>query len=218
MVKQQKQSGLQTVLLRNAFYRDGCHFIKLALLLVLAAIGLLATAITYEFTHPAQPRYFAITADGRLIKIFPLTQPVVSDDFVTQWTANAVRKTFMLDYIHWREQLQSASNDYTSSGWHGFIAALEQSNDLKTLQAYNMVANATLTAAPQIARKEVVDGHYAWNVQVPLLITFTGHDKTITVPLEVTVIVLRESVQNYPQRIAINNFIAQTINPSVENS
>lgn len=217
MSKQLEQNnGLKTVLLRNAFYRDGYRIAKLLLLLVFAINVILAGAIVYQVTHPAKPRYFAVTADGRLIKINPLSQPVVDDAFVEQWTANAVRKTFMLDYIHWKAQLQDASGNYTTQGWHSFLVALQQSNDLTTLMHYKMVADAELTAAPQVVRKSVVDGEYAWNVQLPILVTFSGHGKTISMPLEVTVIVLRQPVQNYPERIAINNFIAQTINPNVE--
>jgi len=209
------KSGLKTVILRNAFYRDSYRLVKGLLLVVLLINVILVGAIFYQVTHPAKPRYFAVTADGRLIKIHPLSQPVVSDTFVEQWTADAVRKTFMLDYIHWKAQLQEASSNYTGQGWHSFLTALRQSNDLKTLMHYKMVADAKLTAAPQVVRKSVVSGEYAWNVQMPVLVTFSGHGKTINIPLQVTVIVLRQPVQNYPQRIAINNFIAQTINPNV---
>lgn len=211
----EKESGLKAVLLRNAFYRDGYRLVKMLFVVVLAINVILAGTILYQVANPAKPRYFAVTADGRLIKIYPLSQPVVTDNFVEQWTANAVRQTFMLDYLHWRAQLQTASSNYTSSGWHSFLTALKQSNDLKTLMHYKMVADVKLTAAPQVVRKSVVGGEYAWNVQMPLLITFSGPGKTINIPLQVTVIVLRQPVQNYPQRIAINNFIAQTVNPNV---
>jgi len=215
MAKENKNSGLEMVLLRNAFYGDNYRFAKMVLVVLLALNFVLGVSLAYLMSHPVEPRYFAVTADGRMIAENPLSQPVVSDDFVLQWTANAVRKTFMLDYVHWQTQLQDTSGDYTADGWHSFVAALQQSNDLKTLTHFHMVADAELTAAPQIVRREVVSGHYAWNVQMPLLITFKGHARTISIPLKVTVIVLRQPVQNYPDRIAINNFIAQTVDPSV---
>lgn len=209
-----KASGLEMVLLRNAFYGDNYRFAKMVLAVLLALNLVLGLSFAYLLANPVKPRYFAVTADGRMIAENPLSQPVVSDDFVLQWTANAVRQTFMLDYVHWQSQLQDASGDYTTDGWHSFVAALQQSNDLNTLTHFHMVADAQLTAAPQIVRREVVDGHYGWNVQMPLLVTFKGHGKTISIPMQVTVIVLRQPVQDYPNRIAINNFIAQTVDPN----
>jgi len=171
---------------------------------------MLIIGITYRATHPTPPRYFATTPDGRLINIHPLNDPVVTDDFVLQWSAEAARKAFDLDFVNWKEQLQNASQNFTPAGWNWFLQQLKSSNNLNTLTSLKMVSDAQITGAPQLLRKAVIDGHYAWKIQVPLLVTYQNEARSITQTVNLTMIVLRMPVQDYPQRIAINNFIADT--------
>ena len=61
--------------------------------------------IFYKWVYPPQAEYFTTTADRRIIMLYPLSDPVLPDDFILQWSTDAVRKAFSLDYKHWREQL-----------------------------------------------------------------------------------------------------------------
>lgn len=202
--------GLDLVIMRNMFYRDNYYRILFCVLLMLAINVILVGMVYHKWTHPPLPQYFAATPDGRIIKVHALTDPTLPDDFVLQWTANAVHKAFTLDFVHYREQLQEASSNFTSDGWNYFIDKLQQSNNLDTIKNLKMVSNAVITGAPQVVMKAIVGGHYAWNVKLPMLITYISDQKTINQPVNVTVLVLREPVQYYPQKIAINNiFIEQ---------
>lgn len=207
--------GLKLIILRNAFYRDSYRRVVIALFVVLGINCILGFMIFYKWTNPPTPQYFATTADGRIIMLHKLTDPVVTDDFIVQWATNAVRGAFSLDYIHWREQLEQAANNFTPEGWKYFLNSLRNSNNLKTLTSLKMVSNVTVTAAPQVVEKEIVGGHFAWKVEMPLLITYESAEHTIHMPVNVTLIVIRMPVQNYPQRVAINNFLAGSINPDV---
>lgn len=203
--QKRRQKGLEMVVTRNNFYRDHYYFTLFAVLLVLAINVFLGFMIFYKWQHPAEPQYFATSADGRIIKVHALDDPAVSDDFVVQFASETLQKSFSLDYMHWKAQLQEAQNNFTPDGWNYFTDALKKSNNLKTLVELKMVSNVEMTGAPEIVTKAVVGGHYAWNIQVPVLLTFTNGKKTIRTPINFTVIVLRESAQYYPQKIAINN-------------
>lgn len=202
-----KNEGLPLVLLRNAFYRDGYRVALTALFIVLIINCGLAALLFYQFKNPPEPQYFAITPDGRMINNYRLDDPVFSDDHVLQWTANAVRQSFSLDFMHWTDQLQSASNKFSADGWRHFLQALKQSNNLETLTKLKMVSDAQVTGAPKILQKAVLGGHYVWKIQLPILVTYTNSTQVIPVPMEVTVIVMRVSVEENPERIAINNFL-----------
>lgn len=205
-----KDGALKLVLYRNAFYRDGYKRLLFCLLLLLAVNGLLGFAVFYRYTHPPQPQYFAATADGRLIAIHPLTDPVLSDQQVLQFVAKAVRDMYALDYIHWRAQLQHVQSYFTVYGWQYYIDALRSSDNLNTLRKLKMVVSSQITGAPHIARKTIISGRYAWKVEVPLLVTYRGaKGQAIRQSMKVTLIILRVAVQDNPSRIAINNFIPQ---------
>ena len=70
-----------------------------------------------------------------------------------------------------------------------------------------MVSDVKITTPPVVLQKSVVSGHYAWKVRMSIMISYISDSKVINMPFEVTLIILRESVSNYPDRIAINNFL-----------
>jgi intracellular multiplication protein IcmL len=208
--EEMKKNALELVVLRNAFYRDNYYRALYSLLLLVVVNLALVGMIVYEWDNPPAPQYFATTATGVIIKIHALSDPVVPDNFVTQFASDAVRKAFDLDYVHWQDQLQEASNNFTPYGWRWFIKALQDSNNLKSLTSLKMVSNASVTGAPQILEKEIVGGRYAWKIRMPLLVTYTaGEANTIRMPMNITLIVIRVPVKDNPQRIAINNFIPE---------
>lgn len=202
-----KEDGLTLVLLRNLFYRDGYRLAVFALFIVLIINCGLASLLFYQVKNPPQPQYFAITPDGRIIKNYRLDDPIFPDNQILQWTADAVRQTFSLDYMHWQDQLQTASSKFNEAGWREFLKALKSSNNLETLTKLKMVSNAEITGAPRLLQKMPLGGHYVWKVQLPILVTFNNNAQVIPVPMEVTLIVMRVPVEESPERIAINNFL-----------
>lgn len=216
MIKKKSKinSGLEMVVMRNQFYRDGYYRVLFCVLFMLAVNVVLAGLLYIKWTNPPEPQYFATTAQGQIIKIHKLSDPVFPDDMVLQFAADSVRKAFNLDYIHWREQLKDASENFTPDGWVYFSSKLKETNNLKTLVDQNMVSDAQITGAPQVVRESIVSGHYAWNIQLPLLVTFTNGSNTIHMPIEMTVIVIRVPVKYYPKRLAINNIFSKTVSAS----
>ena len=209
-----KEEGLKLVLLRNEFYRDNYRKAAMAFLLLIILNAILAAAVFYKMTHPAKPQYFAITDDGKIISLYALSDPMLSNDKVLQWSTVAARKAFALDFLHWREQLQDASNYFTPDGWKYFLTALQQTNNLKTLADLKMVSDATITGAPELLENSVLDGHYAWKIQLPLMVTYQNAERTIPQPTLVTMIVIRMPVEENPDGVAINNFIMDTRGPA----
>lgn len=207
--KKLAQEGLTLVLMRNAFYQDNYRRALFVLGVLVLINVLLFVSIAYRYLHPQEPQYFATNAQYQLIKWRPLSDPDVDDNYVLQWVANAVRASFSLDYIHWRSQLQSAAVNFTPSGWSWFVKALETSGDLNTLMKLNMVSTVTITGAPSFLYQGVLQGRYVWQVQLPMMITYTNPTmpKTINLPLKVNLMVVRVPVQDNPNRIAINQFL-----------
>lgn len=201
--------GLTLVLMRNAFYRDNYRRAVLSLIIVFFIDIVLGASIAYRYLNPPEPQYFATTASSQLIKFHPLTDPVVDDNYVLQWTANAVQQAFSLDFIHWRQQLMQAANNFTPSGWHFFLSAFKQSGDLDTLVHLQMVSNAVVTGAPVILYQNVLGDRYVWKIELPILITYISTAKTIHQPLKITVMVDRVPVQDNPNQIAINEFLPE---------
>ena len=74
-----------------------------------------------------------------------------------------------------------------------------------------MVSDVKITKPPAILQETVVGGHYAWKINMSIMVTYVGDSNTINMPYEVTIIVVREPVGDYPNKIAINNFLPKVI-------
>ena len=205
-------AGLPGVVARNQFYQDNYYCTRLAVFLLLIVNFLLIFMIVYKYFNPPHPVYFPTTPDGRMIVAHALKDPLLSDDRVLQWSTDAVRKSFSLDYEHWRAQLQDASENFTPDGWRDFKESLKSTNNLKTLTQLKMVSDIQITGAPKSLERAVVSGHFAWKISMPLLLTYTSSNHAdIKMLMNATVIVLRMPETDYPQGIALNNFIAQPV-------
>jgi len=200
--------ALKLVRLRNNFYRDSYRRVLAVLLfMVVANIGLLGL-LAYRMTHVTPTRYFATSADGRITPLQPLSQPLVSVSALLQWANQAAVDAYSYNFVNYRKQLQAASEYFTPSGWRTYEAALKSSRNLETVIARKLVVTAVATGAPVILDQRVVNGRYAWKVQMPLLVTYQSASTLFQQPLVVTMIVTRVSMRDVPKGIAISQFIA----------
>lgn len=205
--EQRAESALGAVMLRNAFYRDSYKKALISLIAVILLDIILVAGVAYKILNPPSPQYFPTTADGRMVPVIPLSNPAVSNSYVEQWAADAVRRSFSLDFMHWRSQLSDAEANYTPQGWKWFVDSLKASNNLNTLRDKKMVSTARVTGAPRVVRSQVVDGTYMWQVQMPVLVVYQNINRSISTPMNVTVLVVRAPVKDYSDRIAINNVL-----------
>ena len=84
-----EQGGLETVQQRNEFYRDNYQRILAVLLVLLFANILLVGLVYYQVSHEPDPQYFAVSNDGKIVKLYALTEPVISQSVLLQWAADA---------------------------------------------------------------------------------------------------------------------------------
>lgn len=203
-----KTGGLEQVLERNAYYSDQYYLSFLVMVFLLFINIILLVGIVYKITHPPQPVYFPTNADGSIIDDYALSDPVKSDDYVLQWTSDQVRLAFSQDYVHYKAQFMDVQGSFTNSGWNDFFDAVKKSNNLTTLTTQKMVSSAEITTAPYIVKKLILSGHYAWNIKMSIAIKFeNSQNSPIIQTYDVNVVVLREPVVDYPDGIAINNFL-----------
>ena len=179
--------GMELVMFRNAFYRDQYRQASIAFVILIMINALLIFGITYKAIQPATVRYFAVSPDGRMINSRALSDPTVTDSYVLQWTADKVRASFSQDFIHYRGQLQSVADAYTSNGWDDFYHSMEKSNNLKTLVAKDMVSNAKITAPPVIEQKTIVSGHYAWKIKMSIMVSFINQNNKCNTRLTILI-------------------------------
>ena len=121
--------------------------------------------------HPVR-EYFA-TDNGRLFPIIPMSQPYRKAANVIQYAKDTMNRSFTLDFLNWRQQLEDVRGDYTREGFKSFIASLQSSGVLETIRTRRM--NLSITAGTGVLIKEGIEGGvYVWYVEVPLELKLSG--------------------------------------------
>ena len=187
------EDALEVVKLRNNFYKDNYRKTMIALLLMVIISGMSVSFNYYLITHRPQPEYFATDASGRIIKLQPLSAPVVSASALLEWATRAAVAGYSYNFVDYRKQLQQASQFFTPSGWKNFELALTRSRNLQTVMASKMVATAVATGAPVIEDQRVLFGRYTWRISLPILVKYESANRSFSQSL-----VIRMNVQRVP--------------------
>lgn len=201
------EDALTAVALRNTFYRDGQR--KLIIVLLVSMLGnfLLAGILAYLLSHPPLPKYFATSINGRITPLFPLNEPNQSDPAVLQWANTAAIAAFSFNFVNYKSELQASSLFFTPEGWDQFLTALTQSNNLDAVKAKKLIVSAVATRAPIILQKGILNGKYAWRVQMPILVTYQSASDFSQQNNVVTMLITRISTLNSPRGIGISQFV-----------
>jgi len=206
---QQKVSGLELVRFRNFFYRDGYRKSMTVLLMSMGLNLALAALVVIQFVTKPSPVYFATQSNGSLIEIQPLNEPMVDQDMLITWATRAAVASYSFNFVDWQNDLQDVQQYYTETGFKNFMEALKNSGNLDTVVAKRLVVQATVVDVPRIVQQGLIQGRYAWKIQIPMLIKYTSASEELRQPVLVTMLVARVPTTQKPQGIAIAQFVVE---------
>ncbi len=169
---------LQAVKLRNDFYRDNFRRIVLVAILSFLLNIILCVALYFTNTKPTQVLYFAVTQQGELIKMQPLSSPVLGPEQLESWVTENVPKIYAIDYVHFQDELRGVRQYFTDYGWNQFTQAFQPT--LNKITSGQYVVSAAVTDVPYIVGMKLINGVASWQVQVPIKITFRQGDQAST--------------------------------------
>lgn len=116
------------------------------------------TGIIYGMPEPTRS-YADLQADG-------------DDALVLYWAYLAVGNMFDYDYVNYRKVIQNASSYFTANGSQNFTKALVDSRNLQTVKERSAVVIPVITGEVKLLGTKMVAGHYVWDVQVPIQLTY----------------------------------------------
>lgn len=204
-----KRDAIATIVTRNQFYQDGYRLLlKVALVQGLLVAVLVSSLIAIFVFDKPEYRFFATTADGRIVDVVPLNAPYRGD--VVAWASQAAVEAMTFSFSDYRMRLQNSARFFTQRGWQTFVDALNSSRILETIDKRQLNLRGTPRAAPQIKRQGVVNGIYQWVLEMPYDIEYLGPQGTgIPQPTvgRLTLVVQRIPTLENPEGIGIDQWI-----------
>ena len=108
-----KQDALELVVLRNEFYRQNYRRALMIFLVMVLSNILLVGAVYYLYNDRPEPVYFAVDEYGEITPFYALSDPVLSEIEIKDWSKSAVLQIYSYDFVNWRQQYQKISQLFT---------------------------------------------------------------------------------------------------------
>ena len=185
------------------YYRTNYRrILGLIIILVWVALGQVFV-LSYLGLRVPQPDYYVTSDNGNTIPVQPLDRPIVSDKYVVEWSALAIRSAYNLDFVHWHDQLAKTAIYFTPEAFQRFKDALDASKVTEQLESSKLISSAVVTSSPVILNKGTLNGRYFWKIKMPLLVTYTSASSGSKSSLIVTLLVSRVPSLETPKGIQI---------------
>src|SRR3989338_9858408 len=95
---------------------------------LLAVVGIVLTVLLVWMVYDRkQPEYFAAVTTGEVVPMHALSEPVVTNQFIEQWSALTARLIYNLNFSTYQQQLDQIKGRFTSDGWNSMMNALTHS-------------------------------------------------------------------------------------------
>ncbi|OGT26884.1 MAG: hypothetical protein A3I77_05870 [Gammaproteobacteria bacterium RIFCSPLOWO2_02_FULL_42_14] len=191
----------------NKFYRDSYRRL-MSILLFLVVIGVaLSLILMWMSFDRAQPKYYASVISGQVTQLHALSEPVVSNPFILQWSALTARALYTIDFANYSTELNQVKYRFSDEGWIKMMNALQSSGFLSELVSSRLVVTSVVVGPPVILARMIVHGRYTWLVQMQLLVTYVSASVPSTPrTLTVTMRIQRVPTLDAPQGIQVVDF------------
>ena len=113
-----------------------------------------------------------------------------------------------LNFLEWREKLESLRPHFDDAAYKSFLASLQSSGVLDMIRDKRLSASAVATRAPVIIASGLVGGKATWKVEFPLIVSYeSSQGVESTQKLLATVLVCRASTAKTPRGVVIQQVV-----------
>lgn len=201
--------ALMSVVTRNNYYRDGFrNLLKIAIIEGVIIVAMIVAFIVFMNASKPQDRYFATTADGRIMRLVPLNQPNMTRAALMSWVSQAATDVMTFGFHDYQKRLQESSRHFTRRGWESFTKALQKSRIIESVEENQQVVTATPRSAPILLQEGVFAGKYRWIVQLPLMVTYRSGSRSRTDNLMVSITIERVPTLESTNGVGIEQWVA----------
>lgn len=200
----------EKVHLRFEFYRD--MFRHLATSMPILGIALLISVSLNVILATRKPveRYFTVDAAGRIIKVPALTEPYVTDSYISSWVSEKVSRAYSMDPDNYKREVSDLAPWFTPDGFDQYKGSLVSAGIIDFMTRNLLISSGVPTNAAVVVHRDIdkATGTFYWKVQVPMLVTYRSSNKIATKKRVVEVTVVRRLTIECPDGIGISQFVA----------
>lgn len=214
-MQKSRKEDLTSIQIQTKFYRDNfprfMFLFFLTLTLCVCSVGLNILQFIYQPKAQQFATFSSTDGSTRLIEMIPLKEPNLSTQPLLQWATEAATSCYNFDFNRMETQIENLKPYFTSQGYQHYIEALQAENTLVDVKEKLLIVSAVPLKAPVILRETVATSidSYAWQVQLPLLVTYQSSSELKKSEITVTMLIVRVDTLESPKGIGIAQFLAR---------
>jgi intracellular multiplication protein IcmL len=188
-----EEDELELKKLRTNFYQTNYQLMVSVLLLMLLVSFILSGIMFYNIVTCPEPTYYASSQSGNITRIHPLSDPIMSDNEISQWSKNIASIVYTFNFVNYNDVLQQLQKYFTPEGLTRFKNNFQNDAIIGPIIAKKIVVSSTINGPITIFEQGVKKGKYLWKVQIPMLITYQSPVETTQQPINLIMLITRTS-------------------------
>jgi intracellular multiplication protein IcmL len=177
-------------------------------LILMGVIFLLFGWDFYARTHKDAPTFFAVMADEKVVRLRALNAPNLTTQALLDWASQAATTVYTLNFNNYQEVIRKARIYFTQAGYDNFKEAINSAGITSSIIKKRLVVSAVVTDTPVVLKEAILDsGYYAWQVQLPMLLTYQSAGDQVQSRILLTLLITRVPSSESVTGIGIASFI-----------
>ena len=202
-------AAVAAVLARDSVARTAHVNMMRAMTAMGAVILLTSTFLAWFSIQPITVAFVSSQSDGTNTRLQALGSPINTNLEIRNWVTNAVVQAYTMSFAHPEESLAVARPSFTPSGWAGFMKALDDSGNLKSIVENKYFTTAIPSDAPVLLPSASVNGIQTFKFQLPILVTYQSASAKVSQKYLVTVEVTKQPAWENVRELGISSILTQ---------
>ncbi|HLF66752.1 MAG TPA: type IVB secretion system apparatus protein IcmL/DotI [Gammaproteobacteria bacterium] len=189
----------------NAFYRIYQPRFVIMLMGAMVVAMIWIGIVLYQVHRRPLPTFYAIQPNETKMQLSPQDLPNLAPESILKFAATAAVAAYTFDFVNYRAQIAAVRPYFTGPGWDEYQNSV--SDVVGGIKDNKLFVSAVVSDPPIIANQDIIDGKYAWRVQVPLLVTYQSAQSAEKANYIAQITIIRIPTSIDPLGIGIDQFV-----------
>lgn len=190
------------------YQKDHLWLQYVVIALILSSIGALILFGYLQHVAAPTPKFFKVTQDKQVIQPVALTQPFLASNELLNWFTKTIQESYSFNYHNVRAVIKNVRGYYTKNGHKSYSVILRDYNNLSAILKHQLVLTVMPLDVPKILKEQIINGRYAWKVEIPILLTYQSKGILTTREHTITAFIIRVPAKESSQGVQIAQMIS----------
>lgn len=156
------------------YHNDSLNILNVLLLALVVLVAALGLFILVQISTKPSPLHFRLNNNLQIIDPVPLDQQGITTPALINWVNEFMMKAFSFNYSNSQKQISKLDEYLSEAAMKIYTEMLASNEDFQSIYINKFVVAVTPRSAPEILVAKAFKDRYAWQILLPVTITFSN--------------------------------------------